>query len=54
MGTSEDEYQEEEEEEEEEADDDEDTQYFEPHKHFVWEEAITAMLKVAWEKSCAL
>ncbi|KDP47162.1 hypothetical protein JCGZ_00053 [Jatropha curcas] len=23
-------------------------------KHFVWEEAITAMLKVAWEKLCAL
>ncbi|KDP35546.1 hypothetical protein JCGZ_08984 [Jatropha curcas] len=22
-------------------------------KHFVWEEAITAMLKVAWEKLCA-
>ncbi|KDP44649.1 hypothetical protein JCGZ_19685 [Jatropha curcas] len=23
-------------------------------KHFVWEEAITAMLKLAWEKLCAL
>ncbi|KDP34280.1 hypothetical protein JCGZ_12809 [Jatropha curcas] len=23
-------------------------------KHFVWEEAITAMLKVAWEKLCTL
>ncbi|KDP25885.1 hypothetical protein JCGZ_23730 [Jatropha curcas] len=23
-------------------------------KHFVWEEAITAMLKMAWEKLCAL
>ncbi|KDP30540.1 hypothetical protein JCGZ_15249 [Jatropha curcas] len=23
-------------------------------KHFVWEKAITAMLKVAWEKLCAL
>ncbi|KDP27516.1 hypothetical protein JCGZ_20156 [Jatropha curcas] len=23
-------------------------------KHFIWEEAITAMLKVAWEKLCVL
>ncbi|KDP46587.1 hypothetical protein JCGZ_13707 [Jatropha curcas] len=22
-------------------------------KHFIWDEAITAMLKVAWEKLCA-